>query len=380
MTGVHGAGAAAIYDGVAVGDLARHVVIVQPFLVEEVGDLGALATQARLTSAGESTGFASTPYPGPLLLTVPGLVVSQTGVPVSPPTYPFIAASSYPATTEQDVNAGSTQLHAESDELESEAWATDGGNRTEASVEFDDDTVTARAESEVVAIDFGATFSVGGIRSSAEAKRDAAGEVQRASSFSMSSVTVLGQQLRYENGEFQFVTQRVPVGDARKPVDELFASLAEHGLSVRILGPSETPDGITSGALEITRVSDLNGMAVTTRSTFGRSFATVTSRAVGSGLDEGSETGEFADSADAALGSEPVDAGRLPDAGSAPLIEGSSSDVATGDRQPAIAASSLRPETAPAGRFYPILFLAGAVLITVLDFFRKWGVRITWTS
>src|SRR5688572_17555429 len=90
---VWGAGsstAASTFEAVADAQLARVLVEIDPPFLTQFVDPGASSVQARLTSFGESSAFASNPYPGSLAVSVPGLVDSVAGPSTPPELAPFL--------------------------------------------------------------------------------------------------------------------------------------------------------------------------------------------------------------------------------------------------------------------------------------------------
>ncbi|MGH2686831.1 MAG: hypothetical protein ACRDJP_15300, partial [Actinomycetota bacterium] len=120
--------AASTFSAAAGGELVRTLIRVQPAIVlEDLLDPGALAAQASLTSFGESTAFASSPYPGALLVSLPGTLNGVLGPQLPPgtdgvlhvPDYPLYVSSSHPATPSANAHTGSGDLSAESRATES---------------------------------------------------------------------------------------------------------------------------------------------------------------------------------------------------------------------------------------------------------------------
>jgi hypothetical protein len=82
----------------------------------EVAFVTPSSTQSLLDSLSGSTSFGSAPYPGDLLVTLPGTAAGlfgSTGFPV--PSYPFYVSSSYPTTPAQSDDVGPYSIKARSD-------------------------------------------------------------------------------------------------------------------------------------------------------------------------------------------------------------------------------------------------------------------------
>lgn len=417
-------GAASTYSASAGGETVRALVRVEPPVLQtDLLDPGAVTAQASFTSFGESTAFASDPYPGSLAVSLPGLLAGVVGsdprVPpdvaklFKPPGYPLIASSSYPNTPQSKASAGPVLLTADSEQRSSQGVAVDGANRTEASVRADTetDTVTARAVTEIATVDLGPLLTVSGVRGVAEVVQTASGERQRSTEFSVASLVVLGQALRVTPDGIEFAGVEVPIGPggARGGADSLLAALEQQGVTLRFVDATETADGVISAGLVITRRFDdgLNGAVVTVQTTVGRTFAATsnTARPPLPNLDFGDLPAEEwpgsfpADPApsggDAGFGALPssppdttagargsdlsTDLPTPPAIAGVPGDPGSAGDLGAGPVAGLQPARGLTPDRTDAGRFYPVLIVSGAVLALAVSLFRTIGVKPTWT-
>src|SRR5438067_4011592 len=107
------AGAAPSYSGVAAADAVRVTVVVPGApLSSSLFDGGAWSSQAVMTSSGSSEAFASNPYPGESIVTLPG-TLAGAGV-AGVPEYPLYAGSSYPQKPHAEVGHGPFRLAADS--------------------------------------------------------------------------------------------------------------------------------------------------------------------------------------------------------------------------------------------------------------------------
>lgn len=392
-TSVPPSSAASTFSGTAGGEVVRALVSLSPAVAaEDLVDPGALSAQASLTSFGESIAFASHPYPGSVPVSAPGLLdgvlASSPDVPpelaelVNLPEYPLIASSTYPSTPTSSVDAGTVQLRADSREDESRGRATDGANHTEVFVAVDgNDVVTASAEARVGALDTGPLLQVSGIRSEATVVQAPDGTIERTTDFSVATSSILGQQVRIGPDGIDLLGLNSPGLDAGvDPVQVLLDRLTDEGLSIRLIPAEETPDGVRSAGLEITRMVDtgVNGIVATVRMTLGRTYASVSNTA-----------------------RPPIDTSALPPSSSTPIDSGfdesvdspassggstvaspTPSETPVSAIQPisAVPGRGLIPDETDAGRFYPVLVLGGLVLLAGSSLYRKTGVSATWTS
>ena len=377
--------AALTFEAVSASDLVRQTVSTEPaVLVSNLVDLGALTAQARLTSLGDSTAYASSPYPGELLTVAPGLANSLTSLPVDLPQYPLIATTTYPATAHQDVGAATLNMTADSHADDSSASVHDGASSANASVTVDRaaQVVTASADATLGSFQVGSFMSVGGVRASARVTRGADGQLVRQSDFSVAAITVLGQQVRLGQSGLELAGSSVPLGlgAAVDPLASLLASLASRGVTMRVVDARDTEEGVQSGGLEISQTVDtgINGIVGTLTTTIGRLSVSVSGRATSFGQPSGPLPSS-------ALPSLPAGSESGPSARPSTVPSSSSTSNASGSTPVASAVegspvSSLRPELADGGRFYPVLVLVAAAMAAVMDVFRKRGVRLTWLS
>lgn len=223
------AAAASPFEATAATDLVRVGLTLDPALVQaDLVDAGALTTQTRLTSLGDSVAFSSTPYPGSLPTAAPGLLTGLLGLPMSLPDYPLLVSSSYPSDPDDYLSVGTLSMSALSEADHGDARINDGANAASASVRADRGSgeVTAQAEATVGSLELGA-ISIGGIRTSASVTRGADGQLERESEFSVASVNILGQQLLLTEDGLELPGASLPlgVGSAVDPVGDLLASL-----------------------------------------------------------------------------------------------------------------------------------------------------------
>lgn len=389
--------AASTFSASAGGEIVRAVVQLSPALLqEELVDPGAVTAQARLTSFGESTAFASHPYPGSLPVSAPGLIdgflASTPEVPpelaalINLPEYPLIASSSFPGNPSSTVAFGSWNLDAQSRERESAGTTTDGANRTEARVIADtiSDVVTATATTAIGAVDVGPLVQLAGIRSSATVVQAADGDLERSTEFSVASLSVLGQQLRLTANGLELAGVNLPLDldQSVDAVEELLTALADQGTAIRLIDATETSEGVISAGLVIETTFDtgINGIIATVAMTLGRTYANVSNAArppLGGGESpEGTSVGPgtgFGPGSDGGA----VGAGGVPSATLQPAPTGASSSAPV-DAFERI--SRLQPDTTDAGAFYAVLVAGASVLLVGVSLFRRIGVRTAWMS
>ncbi|MGH9283351.1 MAG: hypothetical protein ACRD0S_10505, partial [Acidimicrobiales bacterium] len=150
----------ASFQALAVGDGVRVTVTYPnaPLTPPEgrIADFGGPVAQVLLDSIGESSAYASFPFPGAGPATSPALVRGASGGALPVPDYPFFVYSKAPANPEQEFGSGPYAIRAESDADSSSAGAAvglDGGDAGALGLS----KVTARSESTVDAIVAAAT-------------------------------------------------------------------------------------------------------------------------------------------------------------------------------------------------------------------------------
>src|SRR6059036_3487855 len=151
------AGAAQNFRGLASSDAVRVQVTVPNFPVtSSVVDSSLYATQAIVTSNNNSQAFASSPYPGEGVVTLPGTLAGFGAAGI--PEYPLYASSVHPDRQHAQVGDGPFKLVSDSNEKSSESSASSGvsGDKnigaaaSKASVKRDDGGgVVAASESKV---------------------------------------------------------------------------------------------------------------------------------------------------------------------------------------------------------------------------------------
>jgi hypothetical protein len=278
------AGAAQNFRGLASADAVRVMVTVPNFPVtSSVVDTSLYATQAVVTSNNSSQAFASSPYPGEGVVTLPGTLAgfNVPGV----PEYPLYASSVHPDRQHAQVGDGPFKLVSDSTEKSSEASASSGvaGDQnigaaaSKASVKRDDaGGVVAASESKVDAFKAQA-LRIGSVVSTATTKLSPDGQLERASSLEVSGVTVNDVSVALTKDGIVVGGQTLPL-DA-KAINE---ALAKARLKVTYIEPQELPNGVVGAGVKITTGVEVPGSGVTDVSwTLGRSMAVIDSAGAG---------------------------------------------------------------------------------------------------
>ena len=284
MTDGSPAGAAQNFRGLASADAVRVQVTVPNFPVtSSVVDTSLYATQAVVTSNNSSQAFASSPYPGEGVVTLPGTLAgfNVPGV----PEYPLYASSVHPDRQHAQVGDGPFKLVADSTEKSSESSASSGvaGDQnigaaaSKASVKRDDaGGVVSASESKVDAFTAQA-LRIGSVVSTATTTLSPDGKLERSSSLEISGVTVNDVAVRLTH-------DGIVVGDQVLPLDSKAVNdaLAQAKLSVTYIDPEELPNGIVGAGVKITTGIEVPGSGVTNVSwTLGRSMAVIDSASAG---------------------------------------------------------------------------------------------------
>jgi hypothetical protein len=282
LTSSSTAGAAQNFRGVASADAVRVQVIVPNFPVTSaVVDTGLYSAEAVVTSNNNSQAFASHPYPGEGVVSLPGTLAGfgAGGIPA----YPAYASSVYPDRQHSEIGNGPFHLAADSTEKSSESSASSGvsGEQslgsavTKVSVKRDDGGgVVAQSASTVTAFAVQAV-KIGSVVSGATTKLLADGKLERSSSLDISGLTVNDTAVRLGPGGLSVAGQTVPLDP--KPINE---ALKQAGVSIAYIAPQELPNGIVGAGVKITSAVAVPGSGTINVSwTLGRSLATIDSAA-----------------------------------------------------------------------------------------------------
>ncbi|WP_329567030.1 hypothetical protein [Streptomyces sp. NBC_01361] len=250
-------------------------------LLQAPTGVGVPVAQACVNYAvGESSGWASSPYPGETVISAPALIGSQTGQKF--PGYPAYAASKYPsdesATSGQDPHV--MRSHSTKTSTKAEASTVLGSQDTAAastkaiahtSVDPDALTGKATATSDTKPWAVNGVLELGRVLSSATATVDRDGKVVRDSELSIGRTEIAGQGVEISPDGIKVVGQTAPLPDAADPAKALAAA----GIKIRYLDEKRTEQGVVSAGLEVqARQQDTQSGAVyTVTYVFGRASA-----------------------------------------------------------------------------------------------------------
>lgn len=334
------------------------------------------SAQALTNSLGQSTAFASAPYPGDTLTTLPGTINGLINKSVFPSTYPAYASSASPSQPRSEVGINGYRLDATSQELTSRGAVVIGAESngpgsppacgttlTATTAQGDDGAVTASSVADVVGVQIPGILSIPRVLTSASARQVAGQPASYTSTIDLANVTVAGVVTHIDAQGLKTAGTTVPL-----PLSEaLQQALRSAGVTVHIAPEQRTKNGITSASLVITRTTEFPGQGtVTTVQRYGQTAASVTSAA-----DEPSAVGPTAPGQAAPPGAPPAAAGpvRLSSAPAVvPAVPGATAGPSTVTLQPTAAPVELtaaaggRPLST--GGFY--LVLAGIGIAAVL--------------
>jgi hypothetical protein len=374
------------YSGLADARLIAINFTAEPAVVfGQLIDGGASVVQAELSSLGTSTAFASDPYPSQSAVLLPGLIAGLSNGQTSQviPNYPLIASSSNPTQPEQRVEAGPVVLEANSAETSTHGRTANGANTGLADVHYEPSTGQLIARAEAIATDIALSdqLVINGVRSAATATRAPSGALALTSDFSVAALTIAGR--------------RVPLGDGLSGPNgaltttsaagaAMLKALEASGTTITYLPQVRTADGITSAGLRIRSVQHppsqlASGLEeVIAEVTIGQTAAGVENRALPvppttSALTP--QTGLPADATPPTLGTS-TPSGTLP---SAPAGGAVTAPTAAGTPPTVTFAPVASPNALVTGldldRFYPVLPLAGLLMLAWLGLVRKLGAR-----
>ena len=210
--------------------------------------------QTALSSTGQSTGFASFPYPGAFMLSLPALAASQ-GAPETPP-YPLYAESDASLKPKDEVKQPGLTLTSQSSPDASTAQAAAGGNSEQASVgsavakanvsaDKAAGTVLSEASADTQVVSAG-PLRIGRVLADAQARHSSSGGLKRTSSLQLFDVTVNGVTYGLSDRGFSSGSSNSPL-----PVDPAAEQLAKAGITVTYLAAKEVPDGVLSPGVRI---------------------------------------------------------------------------------------------------------------------------------
>jgi hypothetical protein len=381
-------------------------------LVPNIVDGGGPLAQTTLDSLGTSLSLASFPYPGDVVLNLPGLVAGLgpsvpalvSGVPglvgsnipglppqvldllsqielpgelVAPlvaaapplPAYPF-AAQADGLTPHQEVDLGVGTLTADASPSAVHAAATSEPGASGAQLaplsavsdvrQADDGSVVATATGSITGLRLG-PLVIGSVTSSATMSRDADGKVAGSSSFRVSAIQVGSLSVDLTSDGFSIGGSPVPA-----PVSATINSvLSALGLQMRILPEVRTASAVVAAGLELVRDADFGPLGTGTLSiVLGQSSARLDNAVAGPApAAPGVEVPVALPSSDGSDGSS------FGDGGVSALTPSPTGPVArSGSDQPGTDLRTVRTAAAEpfdAKGIYLLLILAAAVIVGV---------------
>jgi hypothetical protein len=209
--------------------------------------------EASVDSSGQSVGFASAPYPGATLSTLPG-VYNGVRPPQMPeaPAYPWRVTSSYPAEQSSEVAQGPTAIKSTSNAHDTQAEArygmvsgspsaVDTTARAVAALDSATGTLRAEASSAMTGFSIGDSLKIGRVAGRAAVTTPPGKPATKTSSFEVGTFTVAGQTIG--------LTERGFV--AGEQAQDFALEFVAGGFTFRYLPAVETATAIESAGLTI---------------------------------------------------------------------------------------------------------------------------------
>lgn len=231
---------------------------------------------------GDSTGYASSPYPGETVLSLVG----------SKAPFPGYASSRHPTDPRSKVDGPGFAMTSTSKEHSSKATAKMGLSEqpahaasTVASAQSFVDPATgeatATATSDTEPLTINDVLELGRIRSSATATVTAGGKLQRDSMLQVGRTAVAGQEVQITPDGVEAVGEKV-AGPGADPNDVLGAA----GIELRLVKEQQAPQGVVSAGIEIIarQTNPDSGEEYVVHYTVGRAFASAVAVEPGSGV------------------------------------------------------------------------------------------------
>jgi hypothetical protein len=256
-----------------------------PGAADTLFDGGGPTAGASAASSGSSSSFASYPYPGPVVVSLPSLLAGS--IPQARlPNYPFYVEASHPTNPRPDpkVAPGGT-LSASAGPSESFGYAGAGiGDDATALGHFEARAAVTRTADSAVAT--GASvgrgirigpLEIASLTSTATATLGGDGKLVRDSTLAVTGMTVDGQGLAIVDGAIVLAGTKVPLSEAGGAAK----ALAGAGIEVAYLAAQETATGLTSSALAVSRRQETPaGLQVTVNFILGQVVASIDGGAV----------------------------------------------------------------------------------------------------
>jgi hypothetical protein len=328
------------------------------------------SAQSQLDSFGASRSFASAPYPGDLIVSLPPTIAGVSNGQAPVPNYPAYVSSDYPTRNDQVMQFGPQQLVAHSEENASNAQAQIGIQSTPPEVaaaitktsvvrDAASGAATAFADALLSPLSYTDVIRLGQLHTTAKAVYDpATGKSVLTSTFDAGNVTIAGQT-------FGLTSNGLVVPGSKTPVDDATIAdlLKNTGTALEVLPEQRTATSVTSAGLRLTYQQVLPNAGLTTvRLILGQVSATAVSGEAGNAVAPApSAPGSVTPDVDPVTGlpSTDVDAaalGELPAAPVTALVPG-----ATGNGVQL--ASRVAAPLPDYGNFYWILVVGGVAAI-----------------
>ncbi|WP_019875974.1 hypothetical protein [Sporichthya polymorpha] len=247
------------------------------------------SAQSQIDSFGGSRSFASAPYPGDLIVSLPPTIAGVSGGSAPVPEYPAYVSSDYPVRNEQVLQFGPQQLTARSAENSSEAQAQIGLQSTppEVAAAITKTSVvrntatggaTAFADALLSPLSYTDVLKLGQVHTTAKAVWEpGATKPTLTSTFDAGNVTIAGQTFGLTSNGLVVPGSKTPVDDAA--IAEL---LKNTGAFLEVLPEQRTATSVTSASLRLTYQQVLPNAGLTTvRLILGQVSATAVSEASG---------------------------------------------------------------------------------------------------
>jgi hypothetical protein len=342
--------------------------------------------QASFDSLGQSSGFASLPYPGEFVATLPGTLNGLLAGSFPPlPSYPFYVSSSYPTAPNSSNSQGPYGISATSSPTSSMADAIVGvatGAPQVASVharsestQNADGSLVADAMTDMEGFTFGQLLRIGSVTSHARLTVTAGQASRMTDSLQLGTMTVAGTLIGLTDKGIQVGSTTAPSPSA-SAVSSLLKSA---GIELTYLPASRTPTSVHSAAIQISYTTKLPSQgSVVSTITLGQSSATIEATVTPAvSITAGSL---------ATTASRPPDVGSLGSTGTSELPSTPAPSASAPAAAP-VAAPALPGLVTPVGRvvtpkdpsgksFYLALVLAGVAMVGISQLMRLLGVRL----
>lgn len=369
----------------AAAGLQGEVVVPGAPLAANLFDGGAPIAQAVVDGLGTSKGFASLPYLGEAVSTLPGLLLPILGLPSLPP-YPLTVATTSPNDADGSVGLPGIALRSTSEPDSSLAEARAGGGstpvasvgnvvaRADARLVDDGTAVVATATAEVQSLEVAGVLRVGSVKAVASVRRGADGAPTSESSFEVDGLRIAGLQIGVTDEGIVLPGLTVPVPDTLGLTPVLDAL----GLRMRLLDPRAIDGGVQTAGLEIRLPLPTALGEGTVALVLGRATATTSAAAPAPVVDDDGVA------VDPGLGADPGLGGDLPTFVPGPAVDLGAAPVAGAPGRPAEPGPAVVPVAELAridtDGIYLMLVLGAALGIVATNLLRLFGVKLAWTG